>query len=147
MRPLLLSLASIILTAACSGSDEVSDLTPNEDRDQRVLEMSEHWPKSPDYSTVFIALTPLGAEVTADDGRPVFDSTDDYGGLPRTGEYEFVAAYCSACHSLEIVMQQRASRERWSYMLTWMVEKQGMVPLEAEDEELFLDYLVEHFGP
>jgi hypothetical protein len=63
------------------------------------------------------------------------------------GEYELVAAYCAGCHSFEIVMQQRATRERWEYMLTWMSDKQGMVPLDDETENLVLEYLATNFGP
>lgn len=148
MRTFFLSLMTVVFAVACGGPQQNdSDRRTDKKRAERVLELSKTWPDTPDYSTVFVALSPHGNAEGPSDARAVFDSTDYYGGLPRTGAYEFVAAYCSGCHSLEIVMQQRASRERWSYMLTWMVEKQGMVPLDEQDEDLILDYLVAHFGP
>ena len=76
----------------------------------------------------------------------VFDPADDYWGLPRTAGYEEVAAYCAGCHSLAIVMQQRVTPERWQYLLQWMVEKQGMQPMEPAEAELVLGYLNDHFS-
>ncbi|MEM7327599.1 MAG: hypothetical protein AAF437_02595 [Pseudomonadota bacterium] len=143
MRAFILLICIATLFAACGAPQ-----TPTaNDRQDRILQAAESWPQEPDFTVSFVALHPLGKEQVSDQARAQFDPNDDYWGLPRTGEYEFVAAYCAGCHSMEIVMQQRATRERWSYMLTWMTEKQGMVALERDDRDLFLDYLVEHFGP
>ena len=144
MRISALLLASTVLLSACYGPNETNEPA---DKNERLLQASQSWPRDPDYSVKFIALKPLGEDENHDSTRPSFDDRDDYWGLPRTGEYELVAAYCAGCHSFEIVMQQRATRERWEYMLTWMSEKQGMVPLDADTEELVLDYLATNFGP
>ena len=54
---------------------------------------------------------------------------------------------CAACHSLMIVKQQGLSRADWDESLEWMVEEQGMTPIEDEaTRERVLDYLTNHFG-
>ncbi len=137
-------LVSVLTLSACEPPAEVEK---DSAKKERILEASKYWPSEPDYSVKLVALSPLGNDGASGTMRPVFNPSDDYWGLPRTGEFELVAAYCAGCHSIEIIMQQRASRERWEYMLTWMSEKQGMVPLDGEDRELVLDYLVLNFGP
>ena len=77
----------------------------------------------------------------------LFDPDKDYWGLPRDDGYEDVALYCSACHTLEIVMQQRAGRQRWAHMLDWMTKEQNMPPLPDGDQLRVLDYLAKNFGP
>lgn len=77
----------------------------------------------------------------------MFNAADDYWGLPRTPGYEEVANNCAACHSLAIVMQQHVTAERWDYLLKWMVDKQGMMEMEPEDEVLVRAYLNKHFSP
>lgn len=146
MRTLVFCSTILFLTSCGAASDGAHERAQNA-RKTRILDASATWPSTPDYSNRFDALAPLSNSHTTNDARPSFDPIDDYGGLPRTGEFEFIAAYCSACHSLEIVMQQRANRDGWSDMLTWMEEQQGMVPLDEADRELFLNYFVEHFGP
>lgn len=97
----------------------------------------------PHYTFPFKPLTPEKHAALKNPYR--FDPNDDYSGLPRTGAYELVDAYCSGCHSLQIVMQQRASEARWKELLLWMSEKQNMPPLE-DDEQNVLRYLATHFG-
>lgn len=55
-------------------------------------------------------------------------------------------ALCNACHSLDIVRQQRLPRLRWEKLLTWMTEEQGMPAQNPATLELMLDYLEAHFG-
>ena len=143
MRNFAFVVGMICLLWACSGSEPQQ----HSERELRIAEMSENWSSSPNYQQVFVPLSPLSVDNSDDILRAVFDASDDYSGLPRTGEYEYVELLCSSCHSLEIVMQQRATRERWSYMLTWMTEKQGMAELPPEDTEAIIEYLAEHFGP
>jgi len=76
----------------------------------------------------------------------MFNAADDYWGLPRTPGYEEVAGNCAGCHSLAIVMQQHVTAERWDYLLKWMVDKQGMMAMEPEDDVLVRAYLNEHFS-
>ena len=72
---------------------------------------------------------------------------DEYFGLPKNTGREEVLAYCGACHSMKLVVQQGLTRQVWAELLVWMYEEQEMDPLEPEEEKLVLDYLAEHLGP
>lgn len=72
--------------------------------------------------------------------------TGDLGGLPAGEGRALVYYSCSACHSLNLVKQQRLSRKRWEKTLQWMVEEQGMNELPAGEQEQILDYLAAHYG-
>ena len=65
-------------------------------------------------------------------------------GLPPDKGRDEVEAYCGACHSLRLVVQQGLSRDAWQETIEWMVEEQEMEPLEPEDHKLVLDYLTKH---
>lgn len=117
-----------------------------ERRARRVAAMAASWPKTPDYRVSFNPLSPAAAPAGGARARASFDPDDEYWGLPRNAGYEEIAIYCSACHTLEIVMQQRATRNRWAYMLDWMVEEQNMPPLPDADKATVLDYLSRNFG-
>ena len=106
----------------------------------------EDWPSRPRFDFHFDALDPLSQTSDGALSASLYDADDEYWGLPRTPGFELIDAYCSGCHSLEIVMQQRADEARWRYMLNWMVEEQNMPPLLEEDADIVLDYLVTHFG-
>ena len=67
--------------------------------------------------------------------------------LPAGPGREEVFYLCGACHSLRLVQQQGLSRERWERLLVWMVEKQGMPEPSADEHQLIIDYLAEHYGP
>lgn len=79
---------------------------------------------------------------------PAQSSDDDYdwGGLAPGEGREEVYYNCQACHSLMIVTRSDFSRRVWDEVLDWMVESQGMWEMPAEDRQLVLDYLVEHYG-
>lgn len=75
------------------------------------------------------------------------DDADKWQGLQPGSGREDVFYRCSACHSLMIVKQQGLSRSRWDELLEWMVEEQGMAPIEDEATRgRVLDYLSTHFG-
>lgn len=54
---------------------------------------------------------------------------------------------CSACHSTAIIRRSAFTRDQWDGLMDWMVEKQGMTPLEPADRRQIVDYLAQHFGP
>lgn len=122
-------------------------------RHDRIVQMASSSAQEPNYFFPFDALkASLGASLDTSASidtitTPGFDPDDDYSGLPKSEGYDLVAANCGACHSLGIVMQQRASVARWSELIDWMVEKQGMAELGAEDEKIIEDYLSTNFGP
>ncbi|AGA91667.1 cytochrome c2 [Thioflavicoccus mobilis 8321] len=76
------------------------------------------------------------------------EEAGDWDGLPPGPGREVVYFTCTACHSIRMVTQQGLSRRRWDDTLDWMVEEQGMDPIEdLATRDLILDYLTEHFGP
>lgn len=53
---------------------------------------------------------------------------------------------CAACHSLDLPRSQRLTRLDWEWVLEDMVKKYGC-PIDEEQGELILEYLVEFHGP
>ncbi len=53
--------------------------------------------------------------------------------------------FCIACHSFQIVAQQRMNRGRWDEVLTWMTERHNMPDVQGEDRAKMLDYLATAF--
>ena len=97
------------------------------------------------YAPAYSALDP-NVSLTTAAIKTTFDPSDEYWGLPRAEGVDEVAAYCAACHSLQIVMQQRQTEEGWNYLLLWMVEKQGMAPMPEDTRATILNYLTTNFG-
>ncbi|GJL92088.1 hypothetical protein [Hyphococcus sp.] len=110
-----------------------------------VFAMADGWRGEINFAPAYAALNPY-AEGQHETITSRFDPSDDYWGLPRNSGYETVSAYCGACHTLQIVMAQRQSREGWDYLLNWMVEKQGMAPPSPETREEILNYLSATFA-
>ena len=77
---------------------------------------------------------------------PALAQDDDYDGLPPGEHRDLVYGYCSACHSAQLVSQQGLSRKRWDDLLVWMVDEQGMYPIEEPDRTQVLDYLATELG-
>ncbi len=67
--------------------------------------------------------------------------------LPDGKGKDEVEAYCSPCHSLRLVVQQRLKRSDWDEVLVSMVKEQGMNKMPPDDRALMLDYLAQHVGP
>lgn len=125
---------------------KAKEISPAQAQHARIAKHAESWALTPSYEADFNALDPSYKVAAVSDS--LFDPQDDYWGLPRDdkGAYELVDAYCTACHSASIVMQQRATPERWKELLIWMEDTQGMAKLPAEDETLVLDYISTHFS-
>lgn len=70
-----------------------------------------------------------------------------YGVLVEGKGAEETYTYCSACHSERLVAQQGLTREGWSELMQWMVEEQGMAPIQEPDRTRILDYLAKNYGP
>jgi hypothetical protein len=60
--------------------------------------------------------------------------------------FEIVRANCTGCHSSDIILQNRFTREGWKAKIIWMQETQGLWDL-GENEPLILDYLAKHYAP
>lgn len=73
-------------------------------------------------------------------------ASEEFGGLPDAPGAEDTYYQCVACHSTDIIKQQRITDARWDDLWTWMVEKQGMFEPEPETKEVILGYLKTHFS-
>lgn len=109
-----------------------------------IATMSDKWSGEMNYAPSYAALNPYQS-TDAEIVTSAFNPGDNYWGLPRSAGVETVAAYCAACHTLQIVMQQRQTREGWDYLLNWMVDKQGMAPPPDDTREEILNYLTREF--
>ena len=91
--------------------------------------------------------SPAPADEYIDDQATAAQEEDnfDYDGLPPGPGREEVFVTCSACHSLKLVQQQGLSRHRWEEILDWMVEEQGMTPLNPPEHDLVINYLITHY--
>lgn len=90
------------------------------------------------FAALLIAAPLLSPAASAQD--------DEYEGLPPGEHRDLVFGYCGACHSNKLVAQQGLSRERWDKLLIWMVDEQGMYPIEEPDRTHVLDYLATYLG-
>ncbi len=93
---------------------------------------------------------PLAGEIAETETAAPEEETEDdfdYDGLPPGTGREEVFVNCSSCHSLKLVQQQGLSPHRWEEILDWMVEEQGMTPLEPPERERVINYLSTHYGP
>ncbi|WP_299625454.1 hypothetical protein [Pelagibius sp.] len=79
-------------------------------------------------------------------GQPLAEDDPFGSDWPEGPGREETGYLCGACHSLRLVTQQGLSRRDWDETLDWMVEEQEMEPLDAEEREIILSYLSEHFG-
>ena len=57
-----------------------------------------------------------------------------------------VVAHCTACHSAQLVIQNRMNRERWNATIRWMQETQNLWDL-GKNQEIIVNYLVKNYPP
>jgi len=81
-----------------------------------------------------------------------FDSSEISGGIhvptgmvADTGCAE-VVRNCGACHSLDLVKQNRATPDGWKNKIVWMQETQNLWDLGAQ-EKIIIKYLAKNYGP
>ena len=60
---------------------------------------------------------------------------------------ELFVAYCSACHSLELVESQRLDRANWEWVMSDMVGEYGGAWITEQEQKILVDYLVDNYGP
>ena len=82
--------------------------------------------------------------------EPKIQSTDIVDGIHQpTGLKEgeglmIVVAHCTACHSAQLVIQNRMNRERWNATIRWMQETQNLWDL-GENQEIIVNYLIKNY--
>ncbi|EON74923.1 hypothetical protein ADIS_4617 [Lunatimonas lonarensis] len=67
-------------------------------------------------------------------------------GLLEGDGLNLVIANCTACHSAQLITQNRADREGWKKMIVWMQRTQNLWDM-GNQEEVILTYLATHYGP
>ena len=87
------------------------------------------WPSSPESSEVQVV-------------KPNFQGNQ----LVAAEGVSLIKRHCLGCHSDQLIIQNRMSRERWEDNITWMQETQGLWNL-GRDHIGVIDYLAEHYAP
>lgn len=85
-------------------------------------------------------------KIHADSTIVINDSIDQATGLVVDDALPIVVGNCTACHSAQLITQNRATREGWKSMIVWMQQTQNLWDL-GENESVILDYLAEHYAP
>ena len=78
--------------------------------------------------------------------RLIENGIDIKTGLIADEGYQLVIGTCGACHSLDLVTQNSATREGWKDIIVWMQETQKLWDL-GENEVVILDYLERNYAP
>lgn len=93
-----------------------------------------------------VASAPLVISAAAQQPPPAFSPRDEVPEMYPSGpNREDTFYFCIACHSFQIVAQQRMSRSRWDEVLTWMTERHKMPDVQGEERDKLLDYLSSAF--
>src|ERR1700730_14816633 len=71
-------------------------------------------------------------------------SAQDANPLPRDRDQQMVTGRCIICHSLEMIAQQRQTREEWAVIVARMITY-GM-PVQPGERERILTYLAKYLG-
>jgi len=55
-----------------------------------------------------------------------------------------VVGHCTACHSSQLIIQNRMNKEQWNATIRWMQETQNLWDLGA-NQEVIVNYLVNNY--
>ena len=91
-------------------------------------------------------LDPMTALRAWSDTGAAAEGNPEFGGLPDGEGVEETYYQCVACHSTEIIKQQRVTDQRWDELWIWMVEDQGMFEPDDETKQIILTYLKTHLS-
>ncbi len=72
---------------------------------------------------------------------------DPDSGLIMGDNWQLVKGHCSACHSAQLVTQNRGNRQAWLEIIRWMQETQGLWQFDEQTEAAILDYLARNYAP
>ena len=68
-------------------------------------------------------------------------------GLVKADGWEEVRLHCGGCHSLDLVVSQRSSRNGWRAVIQTMQRSHGMAATTRETEARIAGYLAKHYAP
>ena len=60
--------------------------------------------------------------------------------------FELVVTNCTGCHSSELVIQNRMTKEGWDNIIDWMQKKQNLWDLGTNRSKI-VDYLAKNYAP
>ena len=55
-----------------------------------------------------------------------------------------VVTHCTACHSAQLIIQNRMNKERWNATIRWMQETQNLWEL-GDNQNVIVNYLVKNY--
>ncbi|WP_337876190.1 cytochrome C-552 [Elioraea sp.] len=87
--------------------------------------------------------SPAAAQAPAD----IPGAIEEIDVLPEGEGREETFYTCTACHNTALIRRSGFTREQWDDLMDWMVTRQNMPPLEADQRKVIVDYLAEHFPP
>jgi cytochrome c5 len=90
--------------------------------------------------------SPEAVSASAPLATEIVDGKDLATGFVVDEGFEIVKVTCTACHSSDIVLQNKFTREGWKAKIVWMQETQGLWDL-GDNEAIILDYLAKHHAP
>ncbi len=97
--------------------------------------------------TVAVKTDTQPAPETAAPAEPqIEDGKDVQTGLLAADGLQIVKSTCTACHSSDLILQNRFTREGWHEKIVWMQETQGLWDL-GDNESTILDYLADNYSP
>lgn len=76
--------------------------------------------------------------------RPDAVSAQEANPLPRDPDQQLVTGRCIICHSLEMIAQQRQTRDEWAVIVDRMITY-GM-PVQPGERDRLLVYLAKYLG-
>ena len=82
----------------------------------------------------------------ADDWNRVENGIHVKTGLKDDEGLMTVVTHCTACHSAQLVIQNRMNKERWNATIRWMQETQNLWDL-GDNQEVIVNYLVRNYPP
>ena len=81
-----------------------------------------------------------------EDPNAVVDGVHVRTGLVEGEGMMTVVQHCTACHSAQIIIQNRMDREGWKSTIRWMQETQNLWDL-GDNEDIIINYLTTHYPP
>ena len=86
------------------------------------------------------------AAQSTEDWNRIEDGIHVRTGLKEDEGLMTVVTHCTACHSAQLVIQNRMNEERWNATIRWMQETQNLWDL-GENQKVIVDYLVRNYPP
>ena len=111
-----------------------------------ILTLTYQLYQEPSTNPPTVAASQEESPPTATPALLVEEGKDIKTGLLAGEGMQVVKSTCTACHSADLILQNRFTREGWHKKIVWMQQTQGLWDL-GENEATILDYLAENYSP